>query len=98
MKSEVLLEDIVSVTSEAKASVSHDSHVPVNAIGWRGFGEVTLGLQAVHEGHPFGPRVGVGGAQRFCAVGGDGSGGGGGTVAVVELLGFWEEEWEWGER
>jgi len=64
MKSKVLLEDIVSVTSEAKASVSHDSHVLVNAIGWRGggFGEVTLGLQAVHEGHPFGPRVGVGGA------------------------------------
>lgn len=62
-KSKVLLEDIVSVTSEAKASVSHDSHVLVNAIGWRGgFGEVTLGLQAVHEGHPFGPRVGVGGA------------------------------------
>ena len=63
MKSRVLLEDIVSVTSEAKASVSHESHVLVIAIGWRGgFGEVTLGLQAVHEGHPFGPRVGVWGA------------------------------------
>lgn len=54
----------------------------------RGFDKVTLGLQAVDEGHPFGPRVG--GAYGFCGVGGERIDRSGGTVAE-EPRGFKRE-------
>lgn len=55
-----LLENIIAVTSKVETGVLQKIHVLVNAltlVSRKDLGEVTLGVQSVNEGHPFGPRV-----------------------------------------